>query len=281
MTQRGKTRHKAKAAQKTKSGSGRPPARGIGAPGGGHPPPRTNKPHDPRPTAIPRQRRATGRPVRRWMWLNGLALVMFAAFVVFIVLQSVFGWHVRNDELVQAGQAADSYWHYLGTGHFVEATFENWESEFLQMGSYVLLTAFLVQRGSPESKPVDQGDRTADQPEHAGPDAPRLARTHGPFHWLYRNSLSLVLFAFFALSFVLHLLGGAAAFNEEQAMQSGASPISAGEFFGSADFWFQSMQNWQSEFLAVGCLVVLSVVLRQHGSPESKPVTAPHAQTGE
>jgi hypothetical protein len=219
--------------------------------------------------------------VPRWMWLNGLALVMFTAFVVFVVLQSVFGWQVRNDELVQAGQAAQPYWQYLGTGHFAEATLENWESEFLQMGSYVLLTAFLVQRGSPESKPPDQDDRPEDQPEKAGKDAPRLSRTHGIPQWLYRNSLSLVLFAFFGLSFLGHVLGGTAEYNEQQALQSGEPAISAWQFLGSSDFWFQSMQNWQSEFLAVGCLVVLGIRLRQHGSPESKPVTAPHDQTGE
>ena len=225
--------------------------------------------------------RAKERPVRRWMWLNGLALVMFSAFVVFALLQAVFGWQVRNEELVQAGQQAASFWHYLGTGHFAEALFENWESEFLQMGSYVLLTAFLVQRGSPESKPLDGHDRAEDQPERAGKDSPRLARTRGLPNVLYRNSLSIVMFAFFGLSFIGHVLGGTANYNEEQALQQGAAPISAWQFLGTPDFWFQSMQNWQSEFLAVGSLIVLGVVLRQRGSPESKPVTAPHGQTGE
>jgi hypothetical protein len=206
---------------------------------------------------------------------------MFTAFAVFAVLQSVFGWQVRNDELVQAGQQAQAYWQYLGSGHFAEATFENWESEFLQMGSYVLLTAFLVQRGSPESKPLDQGDRPDDQPENAGREAPPVSRTHGAIQWLYRNSLSLVLFAFFFLSFVGHLLGATAEYNEQQALETGVPAITAWQFLGSSDLWFQSMQNWQSEFLAVGCLVVLSITLRQHGSPESKPVTAPHSQTGE
>ena len=217
----------------------------------------------------------------RWLWLNGLALVMFGAFLLFVVLQTIFGWQVHNQELEQAGTATQSYWRYLGTGHVAEAIFENWESEFLQMGSYVLLTAFLVQRGSPESKPVDQNDRPDDQPDEAGPGSPRLSRRRGVAFWIYSNSLSLVLFAFFGLSFMGHLLGGTAAYNEEQHLQTGAPPVSAWHFLASPEFWFQSMQNWQSEFLAVGCLVVLGVVLRQHGSPESKPVTAPHDQTGE
>jgi hypothetical protein len=214
------------------------------------------------------------------MWLHGLALAAFGGFAIFVVLQSVFGWQVRNEELVQAGQAADSYGHYLGTGHFGEAIFENWESEFLQMGSYVLLTAYLVQRGSPESKALDGRDREGDDPAHATARSPALARTRGLVAIVYRNSLSLAMFGFFGLSMLGHILAGTAEYNEAQALESGAAPITAWHFLGTSEFWFQSMQNWQSEFLAVGCLVVLSVVLRQHGSPESKPVTAPHDETG-
>lgn len=219
--------------------------------------------------------------MRRWLWLNSLALVMFSAFVVFLVLQSVFGWHVHNDELTQHGREAIGYWSYLGTGHFVEATFENWESEFLQMGFYVLLTAWLVQRGSPESKPVDQKDRADDYPEQAHSRSPKWSRTKGFTQVIYRNSLSIALLGIFVLSFVAHLLGGTAEHNEQQAMRSGESPLTPWQFLGTSDFWFQSMQNWQSEFLAVGALIVLAVVLRQHGSPQSKPVTAAHSHTGE
>jgi hypothetical protein len=219
--------------------------------------------------------------MRKWLWFNALSLVMFGAFLIFIVLQSIFGWQVRNEELAQYGQAADSYWAYLGTGHFVEAVFENWESEFLQMGFYVLLTAYLVQRGSPESKPLGQKDRPEDYPEKATSHSPALARREGWQQVLYRNSLSIALLGLFVLSFVVHLFGGTAEYNEQQALESGAAPISAWAFLTTSDFWFQSMQNWQSEFLAVGALIVLSVVLRQHGSPQSKPVTASHAHTGE
>ncbi|HEY6595119.1 MAG TPA: DUF6766 family protein [Asanoa sp.] len=216
----------------------------------------------------------------KWVRDNSLALAMFGAFLLFIVLQSVFGWQVRNEELAQYGHGADSYLHYLRTGHMAEATFENWESEFLQMGFYVLLTAFLVQRGSAESKPLDQDDRPEDRAEHAKPNSPRPVRVGGLVLVLYRNSLAIALLLVFLASFVLHLLGGTADYNEEQALQSGAPPISALQFLHTSDFWFQSMQNWQSEFLAVGSLIVLSIVLRQHGSPESKPVTAPHSKTG-
>lgn len=219
--------------------------------------------------------------MRRWIWFNALSLVMFGAFLLFVVLQSIFGWHVRNDELAQYGHPADSYWAYLGTGHFVEAVFENWESEFLQMGSYVLLTAYLVQRGSPESKPLDEKDRAEDYREKAGPRSPWPVKQGGLALLLYRNSLSIALLGLFVLSFVIHLLGGTADYNEQQALESGAPPISAARFLTTSEFWFQSMQNWQSEFLAVGCLIVLSIVLRQHGSPQSKPVVKSHAHTGE
>ena len=205
--------------------------------------------------------------MRRWLWFNSLSLVLFAGFLVFLVLQSIFGWQVHNEELAESSRQAIGYWAYLGTGHFGEAVFENWESEFLQMGSYVLLTAFLVQRGSPESKPLDRKDRHKKRP--------------GLLQALYRNSLSIALFGFFTLSFLLHLFTGTAEYNEEQALTQGAAPISAWGFLGTPQFWFQSMQNWQSEFLAVACLVVLSIFLRQQGSPQSKPVTAQDSQTGE
>ncbi|MEJ3747381.1 DUF6766 family protein [Actinomycetes bacterium KLBMP 9797] len=219
--------------------------------------------------------------MRKWLWFNALSLVMFGAFLVFVILQSVFGWHVHNEELTQYDQPAIGYWAYLGTGHFVEAVFENWESEFLQMGAYVLLTAYLVQRGSPESKPLGQKDRPEDYREKATSRSPAPARRGGWQLVLYRNSLSVALLGLFALSFLIHLLGGTADYNEQQALESGAASISAWQFLGTSEFWFQSMQNWQSEFLAVGALIVLSIMLRQHGSPQSKPVTATHAHTGE
>jgi hypothetical protein len=208
-----------------------------------------------------------------WVRRNALSLIMLGAFLIFVALQSFFGWQVRNEELTQQGQQATGYWSYLGTGHFGEAVFENWESEFLQMGFYVLLTAFLVQKGSSESKPPGQKDRPEDYRENAGPDAPWPVRTGGWVLRIYRNSLSLALLTLFVLSFVLHLVTGTADYNEQQALEQGSPPVGVWHFLTTSDFWFQSMQNWQSEFLAVGALVLLSIGLRQHASPESKPVT--------
>ncbi|GAA2710902.1 DUF6766 family protein [Micromonospora olivasterospora] len=218
--------------------------------------------------------------MRRWLREHALSVATLSAFTIFWLLQSVFGWQVHNEELAQYGQHALSYLGYLHSGHFVEATFENWESEFLQMGGYVLLTAYLVQKGSSESKPVGQGDRPEDRAENATAESPRPVHVGGLALRVYRNSLSVALLMIFAGSFLGHLFGGVAAYNEEQMLQSGAPPISAWQFLGTSDFWFQSMQNWQSEFLAVAALILLSIVLRQHGSPESKPVTASHATTG-
>ncbi|RKN19149.1 hypothetical protein D7147_17380 [Micromonospora musae] len=216
----------------------------------------------------------------RWLRKNALAVAMFGAFFVFLALQSVFGWQSHNEELTEFGAAPLSWPAYLATGHFAEAVFENWESEFLQMGGYVLLTAYLVQRGSAESKPEDETDRPEDDERRATAASPWPVRHGGLPLVIYRNSLSIALLLIFAGSFVGHLFGGTAQYNAEQALQSGAPPISSLQFLGTSDFWFQSMQNWQSEFLAVGTLVVLSIFLRQHSSPESKPVTRAHAETG-
>jgi hypothetical protein len=217
--------------------------------------------------------------VRRWLWFNALSLVMFGAFVVFVVLQSIFGWQAENAELAEHGRAAERYLSYVASGGFVESVFENWESEFLQMASYVLLTAFLLQKGSPESAPLHgTGDDPYD-PEQVKPDSPGPVHRGGVVLAVYNYSLTLALGGLFLLSFVLHLLGGTAAYNEEQALHGGES-ISALRFLGNPEFWFQSMQNWQSEFLSVGVLVVASIVLRQRGSSQSKKVAEPHGMTG-
>jgi hypothetical protein len=212
-----------------------------------------------------------------------LFITFFVFFLTFIVGQSLTGHRVYNQEQLEHGEAEVSYGEYLTTGHFVEATMENWESEFLQMGAYVLLTVWFTQKGSAESKkPEDEGEnpQDADPLDDVRPDSPWPVR-HGRslILSLYKNSLSIAFFVLFAGAFVAHLAGGAHEHSQEQ-QAHGGEPVTASEFLTTAEFWFQSLQNWQSEFLAVASIVFLSIYLRQMGSPESKPVAAPHAETG-
>ena len=217
----------------------------------------------------------------RFLRDNSLALAMFGLFAFFLVAQSVTGWQVDNDDRTDHGEAAIGYADYLRSGHFVEATFENWESEYLQMGVYVLFTAFLFQRGSSESKDPDRPEAVDDDPrqERHDPEAPWAVRHGGLALQVYEHSLTIALLLLFLVSFALHALGGAREYSEEQ-LAHGGQAVSVWQFLRTSAFWFQSFQNWQSEFLAVFSLVVLSIVLRQRGSPESKPVAAPHAETG-
>ena len=218
--------------------------------------------------------------MRRVLRDNALSLTMFGLFLVFLVAQSFAGFRANNNDNAEHGQPRESYTEYLASGAFVEATFENWESEFLQMGAYVLLTAWLIQKGSPESKKPDGNESDADpRSERDNPDAPGPVRRGGLALTLYQHSLSTALFTLFLLSFVLHALGGHAEYNQQQ-LEHGQAAVSLLGFVTSSEFWFQSMQNWQSEFLAVAALTVLGIFLRQRGSPESKAVAAPHAQTG-
>jgi Domain of unknown function (DUF6766) len=170
---------------------------------------------------------------------------------------------------------------YLGTGHFLSALFENWESEFLQLSAYVLLTIFLRQKGSPESKPLKgEGEEDKDPKEgRTDPRAPPLVRKGPILRWLYANSLSLALGLLFFIFFTLHLANSTQRANEEAA-RHGKPLISVAENLLEPEFWYESFQNWQSEFFAIGAFIVLGIYLRQRGSPESKPVTDPHDQTG-
>jgi len=212
---------------------------------------------------------------------NGLSLVLFGLFLLFLGGQSVAGMLEYNQEAQEHGRATLSYLTYLTTGHFAEAVFENWESEFLQMAAYVLLTTFLYQRGSSESrKPDEENPQDADPQEARGQaDAPGPVRSGGWRLKLYEHSLSLALLLFFALSWLGHAIGGAREYSREQ-VSHGEEAVSVLEYIGTSRFWFESFQNWQSEFLAVFALVTLSIYLRERRSSESKPVAAAHAHTG-
>lgn len=219
--------------------------------------------------------------MKSWFRHNGLSIVVLSIFVALLVGQALTGWHSHNEERLQQGAEALSLPSYLSSGHFGEATSENWESEFLQMAAYVLFTVFLFQKGSAESKDPDKKEPVDRKPDPHRKDAPGPVRRGGLALLLYRNSLSIALLLLFLLSFVLHAIGGARRYNDEQLAHAQNDVVTAFEYVTTSSFWFESLQNWQSEFLAVLAIVVLSIFLRQHGSPESKPVDAPHTETGE
>ncbi|MEO8589145.1 MAG: DUF6766 family protein [Flavobacteriales bacterium] len=213
-----------------------------------------------------------------WPQRNGLSIVLLALLVLFLVGQVITGWHVHNAQRAENGLMPLTCWHYLGSAHFRAATFENWESEFLQMAMYVLLTVKLRQLGSSESKGFD-GPEPVDREPQPHRNAPWPVHRGGWVLSLYRNSLSIAFALLFLLSFALHFQGSYVDHMEERIAKK--QPLeSAWNFMTGSDFWFESFQNWQSEFLAVASIVLLSIWLRQQGSPESKPVDAPYAETG-
>ena len=216
-----------------------------------------------------------------WLRDRSLTLTMLALFAVCVVGQYVAGWADFNQTAASHGQPSIELATYVTSGHLWEALFENWESEFLQMSAFVVLSAYLYQVGSPESRRpgvhelVDADPRAfADQP-----DVPWAVRRGGLVLRLYEYSLGGALFLLFLVSFVGHLLGGWAEQTAEQRLH-GEPAGALLDYATSSRFWFESLQNWQSEFLSVAAMVWLAVYLRQRGSPESKPVHAPHAETG-
>ncbi|MFD8012978.1 DUF6766 family protein [Streptomyces sp. NPDC058955] len=214
---------------------------------------------------------------------NSLTLVFGAAFFVVLAAQAVAGRAEFNEQLAVAGLQQVGFGAYLTSSDFAVDVTENWQSEFLQFFLYVYGTVYLLQRGSPESKPLDRAGTESEREQrmgpHAGSDSPRWAGTGGWRQALYSRSLGLVMGGFFLLSWFAQSVSGASAYNGERLRQLQA-PIDWGAYLLSADFWNRSLQNWQSELLAVAAMAVLSVYLRQRGSPESKPVGSAHTSTG-
>ena len=216
-----------------------------------------------------------------WIRDRALTLSLMVMFLVFLAGQLFTGLAEYNNEQVEHAQQAVSLTTYLATGHPWEALFENWESEFLQMAVFVLLTTFLIQKGSPESRRPNVKELVdADPRDFADePDAPWPVKRGGRILRLYEHSLGLAFVLLFLLSWVGHALGGFAEYAADQVTHHQPRPALA-DYLVSARFWFESLQNWQSEFLAIASMVWLAVYLRQRWSPESKPVHAPHAETG-
>jgi hypothetical protein len=215
------------------------------------------------------------RPLRD----NALSIAFGAIFVLALAGQSVAGWLENNERLQQHGMPAEGFGAFVTSSEFIVDVAENWQSEFLQFFLFIAATIWLVQRGSPESKkPGDEGPGTDEDQlvgEHARPDSPAWARARGIRQTIYSNSLLLVMGTVFVLSWLAQSLAGVVVMNSENA-EHGQPPIVWVEYLGSPDFWNRTLQNWQSEFLAVGAMIALSMFLRQRGSAESKPVGAPH-----
>lgn len=209
---------------------------------------------------------------------NGLSIVLLSTMLVLLAGQFYTGWKENNEELVKKGQPPIPAKQYVTSGHFIQATFENWESEFLQMAIYVMLTISLRQKGSAESKKME-GEEEVDREPQPSADAPWPVRKGGLWLSIYKHSLSIAFGILFLASFCLHFYGSLKDHNEEQ-IKMGLNPDSWNRYIISSRFWFESFQNWQSEFLAVASIVLLTIWLRQKGSPESKPVDAPYSETG-
>lgn len=210
---------------------------------------------------------------------HALSVAFAVAFMVTLAGQSVAGLFAYNEEQSAHGAPGTDWFGFVTSSDFAVDVAENWQSEYLQFFLFILATVWLVQRGSPESKkPGDEGVGSDEEQRvgaHARPDSPAWARAGGWRRWCYSNSLLLTMGAIFIASWGIQALAGTTVYNADQALH-GQPPVSVGEYLVSADFWNRTLQNWQSELLAVGSMVAFSIFLRQRGSAESKPVGAPH-----
>jgi hypothetical protein len=211
---------------------------------------------------------------------NSLSIVFFLLFLLSLVGQSITGLKQHNEEMIEKGGQILSMSSYLTSGHFLQSTFENWESEFLQMALFLTLSMFLYQKGSSESKDPDKDEEVDREPNPKRKNVPGPVKKGGLALAIYKHSLCYALSFLFLISFIFHWYGSLKDYNAEQKL-SGKPTESAVEYLSNSRFWFESFQNWESEFLSIFAIVVLSVFLREQGSPQSKPVDAPHEQTGE
>ena len=236
--------------------------------------------HQSAPVTVDRDAERTAG-LRKFLWENGLTLTLMALFFLFWFGQTITGLRDFNSDQLEHGQSTVSLWQYLATGHFWEVTAENWESEFLQMAMFVLLTVWLRQKGSPESKEMEGEEEVDEDPREKkdDPKAPWPVRKGGFALWLYSHSLSITFLLLFLFSFLLHANGGSKEYSNEQ-QQHGQEAVGMLKYMATSRFWFESFQNWQSEFLSLAAMVWLAVYLREHGSAESKPVAAPHEEHG-
>jgi hypothetical protein len=222
--------------------------------------------------------------VRRRLRDNGLSLFFGTIFLLALLGQAISGLALYNNDQLTSGGEPVSFWAYVTSSSFAVDVAENWQSEYLQFLLMIVATVWLVQRGSTESKKVDDAGRESEKDQkigrYADQDSPRWARVGGWRTELYSNSLALVMGLFFLGSLLAQSVAGRASYDAEQ-LASFSDPVSWVGYVTSADFWNRTLQNWQSEFLAVCSTVLFSIYLRQRGSPESKPVGAPHDATAQ
>jgi hypothetical protein len=206
--------------------------------------------------------------MRKWLYNNSLSLTFFVLFVGSIIGHAMVGVRAYNHTLMEHHRTPLTQGQYLRTGDFLDAVFSNWQAAVLQLGCLITLGTILHQKGAPHSR------------KPGGDSAQKDRRQRGNASWLYRNSLSLAFATLFAAAMIGHVIFGDWAFNETNSL-IGASPTSIVHYLGTADFWFRTLQTWQAEFVAIAIYVVLSIYLRQEGSPESKPVGASDDESGE
>jgi hypothetical protein len=221
--------------------------------------------------------------VRAFLKHNGLSIFFLVLFLGALVGQAFAGHADFNEDQLRHNDPTMSLGRYVLSSHFGVAVLENWQSEYLQFTLFILATVWLLQRGSPESKELHKTGRESDKDQmvgrHAGERSPKWAKAHDLRRTLYENSLLIVMAAIWIGSWVAQSITGVAEYNTER-LDHHQLPVSWTEYLGRADFWEKTLQNWQSEFLAVGSMAILAVYLRQRGSPESKPVGAAHDATG-
>ena len=209
------------------------------------------------------------RKILKMIRENSLSIALFTLFAIFLSAQSFAGWHTLNQDLSLHGRTSVGYWHYVSTGTFWDGLASNWQAAVLQLGSLIVFSSFLYQRGAPHSLDPRKPRKT-----------PKRRKETWYFRWIYRNSLSMAFLLLFLLSFTLHVFSGASAYNAQRLL-TGQASISTMTFLLSARFWSSTLQTWQAEYLVISLYVVLTIFLRQEYSPESKPTEASHEETGE
>jgi hypothetical protein len=221
--------------------------------------------------------------MKRYLKENSLGLIFGVFFLIVLVAQAFAGHADYNQQQLTEGLVPVSFARYVTSASFGADVLENWQSEYLQFSLYIFLTVWLLQKGSPESKDLDQAGRESEPEQkigaYADDDSPRWARARGVKLWLFSNSLGLVMGLIFVLSWLGQSIAGVAAYNEQQ-LADLEDPVSWTRYLAEPDFWNRTLQNWQSELLAVASMAILSIYLRQRGSSQSKPVGSAHTTTG-